>query len=71
MANYTSEQLAAVRKAIASGAMRVDFADRSVSYRRQEELLDLERRMMVDLGMVAEPGSTDRPRSSLVSFSRG
>jgi len=71
MANYTTEELAAVRKAIASGAMRVDYADRSVMYRTQAELLALEQRMMADLGLVDTAGSGDRARYSLASFSRG
>lgn len=45
-ADYTVADLAAVRRAIARGEKRVQFADRTVDYRDISELLDAESRIV-------------------------
>lgn len=42
MAAYTADDLARVRAAIARGELRVDYADRSVTYRTIDELMKAE-----------------------------
>lgn len=48
---WTTEQLAAVEEAIASGATRVKYADREVSYASLDDLLRLRDRMRRALGL--------------------
>ena len=38
MATYTDQQLQALKDALASGTLRVRFADREITYRSVEEL---------------------------------
>lgn len=56
--DFTPEQLAAIRTAIARGERVVQFADRSVTYRSMEELLAAEAR-------IEEALRTARPRQFL------
>lgn len=52
---YTQSDLAAIQRAIAKGERSVQFADRSVTYRSMEELLQAERR-------IADALNPTRPR---------
>lgn len=67
MAKYTSQQLADLRAAIALGALKVDYSDgRSVTYRSQAEMLQLEAAMAADLA-----GTTvNASRTSYGSFAK-
>ncbi len=64
MASYTQAQLDALRAAIATGALRVDYGDRSVTYRSLDEMQTLERIMSAD---VAGPGEA---RWAVAGFSK-
>lgn len=46
---YTQQDLDAVRRAIARGEKSVMFADRSVTYRSMDELIEAERRILAAL----------------------
>jgi hypothetical protein len=62
---FTQAQITALEKAIASGALRVKYADRDVQYRSLEEMERL-------LGkMKAEVGGTTRMRQVRVNAVKG
>lgn len=66
-------KIAALESALARGEMRVDFADRSVTYRSVQDLtsaLAYFNRILVDLYGAETPLSV-RPRQSLVVGARG
>lgn len=63
---WTTEQLAAVEEAIASGANRVKYADREVTYNSLDDLLRLRDRMRREMGLA--DGSQSR---RYASFSKG
>ena len=54
MANYTSTQLADLRKAIASGATSITTATGTVTYRNLAEMRELERLMAIELGEIID-----------------
>jgi hypothetical protein len=56
--DYTTDDLTRIRAAIRKGERSVTFADRSVSYRSAEELLELEARIVRALSAAA----STRPR---------
>lgn len=62
---YTETDLARVRTAIAKGERTVQFADRMVTYRSVDELLEAERH----IAATVEPRT--RPRISYLSSSKG
>lgn len=62
---FTSAQLAALEEAIALGALSVRYADRTVTYRNQEEMLQLLGRMQRALS------GTVRPSVHTTQFRRG
>lgn len=64
MAKYTSTELAALRAAIASGALSVQYTDRSVTYRSLDDMLKVERIMAADI-----EGSQE-DRFSVTAYSR-
>lgn len=67
MANYTAAELAALRAAMASGALRVKYADKDVTYRSLEEMVQLERTMTADI----TPPATTAIACTFGSFSKG
>lgn len=60
MAEYTQEQLAAIRAAIASGTLRVRYGSppKEVEYRSLAEMIEIEQRISVAL---AGESGTARP----------
>lgn len=64
MANYTTQQLADLRAAIATGALRVDTTSLRTEFRSLDEMLRLERIMTADLA-----GSASN-RTSYAEFSK-
>lgn len=49
MAAFTQNDLAAVRAALLKGERTVQFADRSVTYRSVDEILQVEQRILSEL----------------------
>jgi hypothetical protein len=49
--NYTTENLAALDSAIASGALEVKYGDKAVKYRSLAEMLQIKKLMMAELGI--------------------
>jgi hypothetical protein len=54
--NYTLDDLIAIRSAIASGALRVEYNDRTVVYRSMNELKQAEQKVAQALGKVKRGG---------------
>lgn len=54
--NYTLEDLKAVRTAIATGALEVEYNDRRVKYRSINELKQTEQKIAHALGLVKRGG---------------
>lgn len=52
---YTAEQLTALENAIATGALEVKYADKSVTYRSLSEMLSLRDAMKQELGVASAP----------------
>jgi hypothetical protein len=65
---FTSLDLAAIDKAIASGELRVRFADREVLYRSVDELLKA--RDVIKDGIASSGGSSTLTRATFASFSK-
>jgi hypothetical protein len=63
---WSPEDLAALERAIASGARRVRYADREVEYRTLEEMLRVRAEIR---GALAPP--RQRPRCHTPTFSKG
>lgn len=53
MTTFTIEQQAALKAAIAEGALMVRYADKSVTYRSLDEMLRILKLMETDLGLNA------------------
>lgn len=66
--SWTEPELAALRKAYASGTLRVSFEGRSVEYGSAADLLS--RIRTIEAEMAAQSG-TRPPKRSLASFGRG
>lgn len=66
--SWTEPELAALRKAYASGTLRVSFEGRSVEYGSAIDLLS--RIRTIEVEMAAQSG-TRPPKRSLASFGRG
>lgn len=66
--SWTETELAALRKAYASGTLRVSFEGRSVEYGSAADLLS--RIRTIEAEMAAQSG-TRPPKRSLASFGRG
>lgn len=49
---YTSEQLATLEAAIASGTMIVRYGDKTVQYHSLSVMRELRREMMTELGLI-------------------
>lgn len=54
--NFTASDLAAIEAAIASGALRVEYNDRTVVYRSMKELLKAREVIRRCLGLVNKGG---------------
>lgn len=66
--SWTQSELAALRKAYASGTLRITFEGRSVEYGAASDLLS--RIRTIEAQMQAQSG-TKPPRRSLASFAKG
>jgi len=66
--SWTGSELAALRKAYASGTLRVTFEGRSVEYGSATDLLS--RIRTIEAEMQTQSGKKP-PRRSLASFTRG
>ena len=66
--SWTQSELAALRKAYASGTLRVSFEGRSVEYGSAADLLS--RIRTIEAEMQSQSGKK-RPSRSLASFARG
>lgn len=55
-ANWTLEDLAAIEKAIASGALKVEYNDRTVTYRSIKELKEARELIRRALGLSKKSG---------------
>ena len=65
--DYTAEQLADLRSAIAEGVLKVRFSDgREMTYRSLAEMLEIERRMAAQL----EAGQARKVRRKYQTFQR-
>lgn len=62
---FTSDDLTAVERAIATGTMKVQYADRAVTYASQQELLALRQLIKAELA-----GTSATARTARASFSR-
>jgi hypothetical protein len=67
MANYTAAELAALRAAMASGALRVKYADKDITYRSLDEMIRLEETMTSDIS----PPATAATACTYGTFSKG
>lgn len=56
MASWTTEDLDAIEAAIASGALKVEYNDRTVTYRSINELTKARHLIRVSLGLVNRSG---------------
>lgn len=63
---YTEDDLTAIRAAITKGERTVQFADRSVTYRSIDELLQAEARILGELAQTAR-----RPRQFIATSGKG
>lgn len=50
--NYTTEMLAALDAAIATGALTVKYGDKTVTYRSLDEMLRIRKLMQIELGIM-------------------
>jgi hypothetical protein len=66
MMAYTTEQYEALKAAIAGGELSVRYADRAVTYRSVDEMLQILRMMESDIGI-----NQDATGRRLTSFSKG
>lgn len=62
---FTLENLAKLRQAMATGATRVRYDDKEIYYQKLSDMLQLEQRMMRDLGLTNDSGRR------FASFSNG
>lgn len=65
MSDFTTDDLAAVNKAIANGTSEVRYKDRTVKYRSLDELIKVKSMMMRELNLAT------RPNRVLASFDKG
>lgn len=66
MSSWTTNDLAALESAIKTGATRVSYQDRDVSYRSLDDMLRIRDLMRADLGQVGDSSQT-----RYASFSKG
>jgi hypothetical protein len=65
---WTENELSALRRAYASGTLRVSYDGKSIEYGSADDLLARIRRLEADL---ADAAGRPKPRRSLASFSKG
>lgn len=65
---WTENELAALRRAYASGTLRVSYDGKSIEYGSADDLLARIRRLEADL---ANAAGRPNPRRSFASFSKG
>lgn len=65
---WTEDELAALRRAYASGTLRVSYDGKSIEYGSAEDLLARIRRLEGDIAAVA---GRPKPRRSFATFSKG
>lgn len=68
MTTWTETELAALRRAYASGTLKVSYDGRSVEYGSAEDLL---RRVRLIEGELAAATGKPRPHRSFASFAKG
>ena len=68
MTTWTETELASLRRAYASGTLRVSYDGRSVEYGAAEDLL---RRIRLIEGELAAATGKPKPRRSFASFAKG
>ena len=68
MTSWTETELQALRRAYASGTLRVSYDGRSVDYGSAEDLL---RRIRLIEGEIAAASGRPKPRRSFASFAKG
>ena len=68
MTTWTETEVAALRRAYASGTLRVSYDGRSVEYGSAEDLL---RRIRLIEGEMAAASGRPKPRRSFASFAKG
>jgi len=68
MTTWTETEVAALRRAYASGTLRVSYDGRSVEYGSAEDLL---RRIRLIEGELAASTGKPKPRRSFASFAKG
>ena len=68
MTTWTETELAALRRAYASGTLRVSYDGKSVEYGSAEDLL---RRIRLIEGELAQAQGRPKPRRSVASFAKG
>ena len=68
MTTWTETELAALRRAYASGTLRVSYDGRSIEYGSAEDLL---RRIRLIEGELAAVSGRPKPRRSFASFAKG
>jgi hypothetical protein len=68
MTTWTETELQALRRAYASGTLRVSYDGRSVEYGSAEDLL---RRIRLIEGEIAAASGRPKPRRSFASFAKG
>lgn len=68
---YTSTQLAALRAAMATGALTVSFEGRSVTYRSLDDMRRAEAIMAAELEPSSAFGTTANPNFTRIEVSRG
>jgi hypothetical protein len=68
MTTWTESELQALRRAYASGTLRVGYDGRSVEYGSAEDLL---RRIRLIEGELAAVSGRPKPRRSFASFAKG
>jgi hypothetical protein len=68
MTTWTESELQALRRAYASGTLRVSYDGRSVEYGSAEDLL---RRIRLIEGELAAVSGRPKPRRSFASFAKG
>lgn len=54
--SFTSDQLTAIETAIASGTLRVKYADREVQYASLTDLMRVRTLIMAALGLIGDDG---------------
>ncbi len=66
--SWTDEELAALKRAYASGTMRVSYDGKSIEYGSAADLLARIRRIEAEM---AAASGTPKPRRSFATFSKG